>query len=49
MTNMKDSKDDNIYKKKDPEGSFIEWFILLPTQQTVFQGQLNLASIHIVE
>ena len=44
---MKDSKNDNIYKKKDPEGSFIAWFLLLPTQQTVFQDLLNLASIHI--
>lgn len=35
-----------IFTKKDPEGSFIAWFLLLPTQQTVFQDLLNLASIH---
>lgn len=35
-----------IFTKKDSEGSFIAWFLLLPTQQTVFQDLLNLASIH---
>lgn len=35
-----------IFTKKDPEGSFMAWFLLLPTQQTVFQDLLNLASIH---